>query len=113
MHSSYGWLCNCRRAARFPQSPHPHQESLMTTSTVLVLGGRGRFGLAAVQAFAQAGWQVIAQVRPGAATLPVMAGVRWLQAAPADTATLVRAAAGATAVVQALSPEYTHRAWKR
>ena len=85
----------------------------MSPSTVLVLGGRGRFGLAAVQAFAQAGWQVVAQVRPGATALPALAGVRWLQAEPTGTAALVAAAAGATVVVQALSPAYTHRAWKR
>ena len=32
--------------------------------TVLILGARGRLGLAAARAFAQAGWQVLAQVRP-------------------------------------------------
>ena len=47
--------------------------------TVLVLGANGRFGLAAAQAFAAAGWHVVAQVRRDAA-----AGM------PAD-ATLVRA----------------------
>jgi nucleoside-diphosphate-sugar epimerase len=85
----------------------------MSPSTVLVLGGRGRFGLAAVQAFARAGWQVVAQVRSGATGLPALAGVRWLQTAPGDTAVLTAAAAGATVVVHALSPAYTHRAWKR
>lgn len=85
----------------------------MPTPQVLVLGGRGRFGLAAAQAFAQAGWQVIAQVRPGATGLPAIANVRWLQAQPCDTAALAVAAAEARVVVQALSPAYTHRAWKR
>lgn len=80
-------------------------------SSVLVLGARGRFGLAAARAFAQAGWQVHAQVRPGA-TGPRIAGVQWLAADPADKATLAAHAAGAAVVVQALSPQYTHKAWR-
>ena len=35
--------------------------------TVLVLGANGRFGLAATQAFAAAGWRVLAHVRRDAA----------------------------------------------
>jgi nucleoside-diphosphate-sugar epimerase len=89
------------------------KEQPMSPPQVLVLGGRGRFGLAAAQAFAQAGWQVTAQVRPGAADLPVIANVRWLQARPCATASLASAAAGAGIVVQALSPVYTHAAWRR
>ncbi|MGH6625078.1 MAG: hypothetical protein ACRECD_00785, partial [Burkholderiaceae bacterium] len=57
-------------------------------SSVLILGARGRFGIAAARAFAQAGWQVHAQLRPGA-TGPAIAGVQWLAAAPEDTATLM------------------------
>ena len=58
--------------------------------TVLILGARGRLGLAATRAFAQAGWQVLAQVRPGAqrATLPAIAGVWWMPVAVDDTAAL-------------------------
>ena len=81
------------------------------TSSVLILGARGRFGLAAARAFAQAGWKVHAQLRPGA-TGPQIAGVQWLHADPADTATLAEHAAGADVVVQALSPQYTHKAWR-
>ena len=40
----------------------------MTRPTVLVLGAAGRFGAAAVQAFAQAGWRVLAQQRRAPAT---------------------------------------------
>ncbi len=80
-------------------------------SSVLILGARGRFGIAAARAFAQAGWQVHAQLRPGA-TGPAIAGVQWLAAAPEDTATLAAAARGAAVVVQALSPPYTHKAWR-
>jgi nucleoside-diphosphate-sugar epimerase len=82
------------------------------TSTVLILGARGRFGSAAVRAFARAGWQVFAQMRPGASG-PAIAGVSWLAAEPGDTALLALAARDATVVVQGLSPAYTHKAWRR
>ena len=80
-------------------------------STVLILGARGRLGLAAVHAFAQAGWQVRAQVRPGA-TGPAVPGVQWMAAAPEDTPALVAHAQGAQVVVHAMNPAYTHRAWR-
>jgi nucleoside-diphosphate-sugar epimerase len=82
-----------------------------TSSSVLVLGARGRFGLAAVRAFAQAGWQVHAQVRPGASG-PAIPGVQWHALAPEDTAALTAAAQGASVVVHGLSPAYTHKAWR-
>ena len=78
--------------------------------TVLVLGGRGRFGLSAAQAFAAAGWRVLAQIRPGA-TAPQLPGVAWLPVAVDDTGTLARAAQGAAVVVHALNPIYTQ--WDR
>lgn len=81
-------------------------------ATVLVLGARGRFGLAATHAFAQAGWRVLAQLRPGASG-PAIPGVVWLAAQPGDTARLAAAAHGAAVVVQGLSPVYTHKAWRR
>lgn len=89
-----------------PSSDHP--------STVLILGARGRLGLAATRAFAQAGWQVLAQVRPGAqrATLPAIAGVWWMPVAVDDTAALAAQAQGAQVVVHALNPAYTHKAWR-
>lgn len=62
-------------------APHP--------GTVLVLGGRGRFGLAAVQAFARDGWRVLAQPRPGAKA-PQVSGVEWF-AGPLDTPDAVKA----------------------
>jgi nucleoside-diphosphate-sugar epimerase len=87
----------------------------MTTSPsapiVLIMGARGRLGLAATRAFAQAGWQVRAQVRPGA-TGPAMPGVQWMAAAPGDTPTLAAQAQGAQVVVHALNPAYTHKAWR-
>ena len=83
-------------------------------STVLILGGRGRLGQAAARAFAQAGWQVLAQVRPGAqgAALPAIPGVWWLPAAVQDTPALAAQARGAQVVVHALNPAYTHKAWR-
>lgn len=87
--------------------------------TVLVLGGRGRFGLVAVQAFARDGWRVLAQLRPGAPA-PTVAGVQWLAQAvdtPQAVAALVaqvRQAGGAAVVVHALNPHaYTRPAWER
>lgn len=81
-------------------------------SSVLILGARGRFGSAAVHAFAQAGWQVHAQMRPGATPPPAAPGVQWLLADPDDTAVLAAAAKSAAVVVQGLSPLYTHKVWR-
>jgi len=76
--------------------------------TVLVLGANGRFGLAATQAFAGAGWRVLAQVRrdpgpamPQSATI-VRAPLAALAAGGA-LATLPRA----DVVVHAVNPLYT------
>lgn len=85
------------------------------SSTVLILGARGRFGLAAARAFADAGWRVLAQMRPGARPPATAAGdarIEWLAADVHDRALLVQAAAGATVLVHALNPAYTHVAWK-
>ncbi len=76
-----------------------------TASTVLVLGANGRFGAAAVQAFAAAGWAVIAQARRAPASLPP--GARHLAIDLADTARLAAGAAGARVVVYAVNPPYT------
>jgi nucleoside-diphosphate-sugar epimerase len=84
-------------------------------STVLILGARGRFGLAAAKAFAASGWRVLAQVRPGA-NLPAQAttprGICWLPVDLFDSAALARAGQGAAVVVHALNPSaYTFKAW--
>ncbi len=73
-------------------------------NTVLVLGANGRFGRAAVDAFAAAGWRVAAQMRRAPAT-PLPAGARALEAPLSDTAAL--AASGARVVVHAVNPLYT------
>jgi nucleoside-diphosphate-sugar epimerase len=84
---------------------------MTATSTVLILGARGRFGQAAARAFARAGWQVLGQVRPGAQG-PAIAGVHWLALEPSDTGALANAARGAAVVVNGLNPVYTHKAWR-
>lgn len=78
--------------------------------TVLILGAGGRLGRVLVDAFAGAGWQVLAQARrPLSGAVP--AGVREVRApmgdAAADTAALAEAARGAAVVVNALNPIYT------
>jgi len=82
------------------------------TKTVLILGARGRFGLAAARAFTAAGWRVIGQMRPGAAPPPVL-GIEWRGIALQDTAALLAVAAGTSVVVHALNPTaYTNTAWQ-
>ena len=81
-------------------------------NTVLVLGARGRLGGAVAQAFAAAGWRVLAQRRAGGKVPAAVAGIEWLEAEAADTAALARAAAGARVVVHAMNPAYTAAAWR-
>jgi nucleoside-diphosphate-sugar epimerase len=81
-----------------------------TTPTVLILGAAGRFGAAAVQAFAGAGWQVLAQQRRAPAT-PLPRGAAFIDTPMADTAALAARAAGAQVVVYAVNPLYHH--WDR
>jgi nucleoside-diphosphate-sugar epimerase len=84
-------------------------------STVLILGARGRFGLATARAFADAGWRVLAHMRPGAEVPAEVAGdgrVEWLAMDLHDTAALCKVAQGAAVVVHAINPPYTHAAWK-
>ena len=86
--------------------------------TVLILGARGRFGLATARAFCDAGWRVVCQTRPGAQVPAELAGdarLQWLgadlhdvQAIPAIAA----AAKSASVVVHALNPAYTDTAWR-
>ena len=74
--------------------------------TVLILGANGRFGQAATQAFAAAGWRVHAQMRRAPAQ-PLPAGAVALPVALADTTTLAAQAAGASVVVHGINPVYT------
>lgn len=83
-----------------------------TGETVLVLGARGRLGSALVKAFAEAGWRVLAQVRPGAPT-PSWPGVQWLPHPLEALPALAALAGGAEVVVHALNPPYSPAAWRR
>ena len=78
----------------------------MSTPTVLILGAGGRFGGAAVQAFAAAGWQVLAQQRR-APRQPLPGHSRHIAIALDDTDALATAAQGASVVVYAVNPVYT------
>ena len=100
-HAESGIACAARRAhtsrhrpQRFARTHHDIRTPPASAAerTVLVLGANGRFGLAAAQAFAAAGWRVLAQVRRDAA--PGM---------PA-AAELVRAPLAALAEGEALTP---------
>ena len=79
--------------------------------SVLILGARGRFGLAAARAFALAGWRVLGQMRPGA-TAPALAGVTWLAQDVFDTPALAAACADVQVVLHALNPPYSNRHWQ-
>ena len=74
---------------------------------VLILGANGRFGLAAAQAFAAAGWEVLAQVRrTPVAAMPARARIVALPLDDVDG--IVAHAAGADVVVHAVNPsDYT------
>lgn len=80
-------------------------------ASVLILGARGRFGLAAAQAFADAGWRVLGQTRPNA-NVPADPRIEWLGTDLHDARALAAAAQGAAVVVHALNPAYTHKAWR-
>ncbi|MFM2120068.1 MAG: hypothetical protein RL722_1536, partial [Pseudomonadota bacterium] len=76
---------------------------------VLVLGARGRFGAAAVSAFASRGWQVLAQHRrAGEAMADSPGSVTPLALPLGDAAAMAQACCGPVdLVVHALNPIYT------
>ena len=78
----------------------------MTPRTVLVLGAHGRFGAAAVHAFAAAGWRVLAQARR-ASTPATTAGAETLALGLDAGDALIAAARDASVVVYAVNPPYT------
>ena len=73
---------------------------------VLVLGANGRFGLAAAQAFAAAGWTVHAQIRRDAAP-GIPADARPVRAALADLPAALAGHDAPRVVVHGLNPLYT------
>lgn len=81
--------------------------------TILVLGATGKIGGAVVTAFAKAGWQVIAQVRPkhDVTTFTKRHNVTWLTCALDDKSLLDT---HVDAVFYGLNPsQYTDKAWQK
>lgn len=74
---------------------------------VLVLGANGRFGRVAVRAFAEAGWNVVAQARKRLVD-DAHGRVRHLGVPVADGDAVVAAAPGVSVVVNAMNPLYTN-----
>ena len=74
--------------------------------TVLILGANGRFGTAAMHAFHNSGWRVIAALRR-MPQIPLPPGVQVVRTGVDDMAQLARDAAGACVVVHAMNPTYT------
>ncbi len=82
------------------------------TRTVLIMGGAGRLGFCLTKAFAEAGWQVIAQARkPLAPALQQYQSVKHLACDALDRSALIAGAQGASVVINALNPPYTE--WHR
>jgi uncharacterized protein YbjT (DUF2867 family) len=77
----------------------------LSKHSVLILGATGRFGQAAIHAFRDAGWHVLAQSR--AQPSYFLDGVTYLQDSIFDTSAIVPAAKGANVVVHAINPAYT------
>ncbi|MGB4117549.1 MAG: epimerase [Polaromonas sp.] len=74
--------------------------------TVLILGARGRFGMAAARAFAAGGWRVLAQCRPGG-VVQNLPGIEWVHVPLENHPALLRAAQMASVVVHAINVTYT------
>ena len=84
--------------------------SSTNTATVLVLGASGRLGTACTTAFANAGWQVIAQMRkPATQKLPE--GVSALVTGELPDARSTAKLHNVDVVVHAMNPAYTNAAW--
>jgi len=80
--------------------------SSTSAGTVLVLGANGRFGLAAAQAFAAAGWHVLAHVRrDGARGRP--GGAELVRAPLADVGDALAGRPVPDVVVHGINPIYT------
>ena len=85
-------------------------------NTVVILGARGRFGLAAAMAFANAGWSVVAHKRPGSSVpwqVSSDSRITWVALDLQDTQGWAKAAQGACVVVHAINPVYTDGEWRR
>jgi nucleoside-diphosphate-sugar epimerase len=75
--------------------------------TVLILGANGRFGRVVARAFADAGWNVVAQARKPLLD-PAHPRIRHLGVPVTNRNAVATAAAGASVVVHAMNPLYTN-----
>ena len=75
------------------------------SSSVIILGAKGRFGRAAQRAFLEAGWDVTAFGRNWSA--PALAGVTQVSGDAFDSGALIAACVGHDVIVNALNPPYT------
>src|SRR5262249_28809816 len=73
---------------------------------ILVLGGAGRLGRAAAQAFKSAGWQVASLVR-GSSAAGAEPGTEIVEVDARDAESVIAAASGANVVLHALNVPYT------
>lgn len=80
------------------------------SSRILVLGAGGRLGYLAAEAFRDAGWSVVSQVRPGAARRAPR-GTEIAEVDALDHAALAKEAHGADVVLHALNPPITQ--WRQ
>jgi nucleoside-diphosphate-sugar epimerase len=76
------------------------------TGRIIVLGGAGRVGRAAAQAFQTAGWQVASLVR-GSSAAGAAPGTEIIEVDARDAASVIAAARGADVVLHALNVPYT------
>ncbi|HET9113370.1 MAG TPA: NAD(P)H-binding protein [Burkholderiales bacterium] len=79
------------------------------SSSVLILGAHGRFGMAATHAFLRAGWRVRVQSRRHSPAWP--ASVETVKADAMNARDLCAAAQSMDVIVNALNPPYTE--WQR
>lgn len=79
-------------------------------STVLILGANGRLGQACTEAFAKAGWKVIAQARK-ALTIALPAGATALITSNDPVEQFAAQLKYVNVVIHAMNPTYTNAAW--
>jgi nucleoside-diphosphate-sugar epimerase len=80
------------------------------TGRIVVLGGAGRLGRAAAEAFRSAGWQVASLVRGSSATVAAP-GTEIIEVDALDSESVIAAASSADVVLHALNVPYTD--WAR
>src|SRR5215468_6850724 len=75
------------------------------TGRIIVLGGAGRLGRAAAQAFKSAGWQVASLVR-GSSARGAAPGTEIIEVDARDAESVIAATSGADVVLHALNVPY-------